>query len=189
MSNFTCSNGVLQLQDGPMLVEDYLDSITDRTLADVYYRTPKGYYSHTDLNRVEKNTSTAWIDLRQALNEVLPLLSKYQIEGVWSLCPQIDIQTLIRVKPYWNALDIPRQAEMTRYLRNIHKVITALREVDLPQTTDTMNYLTWEQANAIEQAIQQIVNNIAYYIEIFKSRISRVAASQIYSSEIYGGEI
>ena len=80
----------------------------------------KGAYNYSDLNRVER--AVAEISDRASLGLV--------------------------TKTDWGAWDIPRTADMTRYLGNIKTIKTRYNiNIALP---DSMNHLTYETANNIE---------------------------------------
>lgn len=132
--------------------------ITDRTEADVLLGHPKGQYSFADLNRVEQ----AVAQLQQ-------------------LAEQLDIKPAITVKTDWGLPGTfsgsawPTQGQMTRYLGNVHTLCSALEvAANLP---DTMIGLTWQGANAIEQALLDA-----------HTRVMSVLAALYYSGEIFAGE-
>lgn len=107
----------------------------------------KGAYSHVDLNRVE----SAVAELAAAMGLALT------------------------TKTDWTALDVPKTADMERYLGNIN----ALRAIvpglpDTPDTPQSMRGLTWQMANDIEQILLDI--------EFALGTLN-------YSGELYCGEV
>lgn len=83
----------------------------------------KGAYNYSDLNRVER--AVAEISDRASLG--------------------------LETKTNWAMWDIPTEAEMNRYLRNIEIVRQHLaNSASVPEAPTTMNNFTYEQANNIE---------------------------------------
>lgn len=107
----------------------------------------KGAYNYTDLNRVEGAVQT--------LAEIL---------GV-----------TVTVKTDWTVTDIPKQADMNRYLENIRK-LRAKNYIlaGTPQAPSSMNNFTYSMANNIEKILADI--------ETFASTWAR-------SSEVFCGEV
>lgn len=106
----------------------------------------KGAYNYTDLNRVGE----AMAYLAGRFNGY-----GYSI----SISPKID----------WNEEDIPTKAQMSQYLDELQK----LRDVfavakDTPEVPDTMDKLTYQEANDIEQILINIDNVIVRIIGSFK---------------------
>lgn len=89
----------------------------------------KGAYNYSDLNRVEK--AVAKLDEQANLGLV--------------------------TKTNWTAWDIPKQADIDRYLGNI-AALRAWYPVarDIPETPSTLNNMTYETANNIEKILEAI---------------------------------
>lgn len=163
------------------LMPNILDTlITDRTQADVDYvarlnalgelrmtaqeladwRTDlKGAYNASDLNRVG-----------QAVAYVAALLNSYGYAA--------DV-TPLKTWQGGDTPDIPTVAEMQTYLANVRAVREALTvPLDMPQLPASMDGLTYEGANAIEQVLL-IVDEL----------LMRMAASFVYCGQPYCGQI
>ena len=110
--------------------------ITDRTENDVLQRNEKGVYSHEDLNRVESAVAAIAHALKQqGVDLGLAVKTDWAVAGVYT-------------EDNW-----PTQTQMDRYLGNVKAIKQHFGiSVWLP---DTLQYLTWEKANAIEQVLQQ----------------------------------
>lgn len=112
-----------------------LNLITDRTAADVENGTDKGYYRHTDLNRVQA--------------AVVALRARFVAAG-YSLPETPALST-------WYLNDIPRRDRMERYLRSVRAFDGVLAPVrtgaDFPSTMDGLD---WRGANAIEEFLDRV---------------------------------
>lgn len=107
----------------------------------------KGAYNYSDMNRVE----TAVAELADMAGMVL------------------------ETKTNWTVWDIPKEADLSRYLGNIAALRSRFPIPDeYPETPTSMNHLTYTVANNIER----IVLAIAEAME-----------NSIHSGEIYSGEI
>ena len=124
--------------------------IFDRTASDVEYarNNPsaeewlKGCYNYIDLNRVEE-----WCKY------LSDLLNSY------------GYVNLIDEKTNWNVNDIQTVEQMERYLKNVKTLIeTFAIKKDTPNLPETMNKLTYSQANDIEKILFDI-NNLIQYTE------------------------
>jgi len=132
--------------------------IFDRTEADVLLANEKGRYSHTDLNRVE----AAVAELQR-------------LAGQMDIYPGLTTKTDWGLPGAFDADSWPTEPQMQRYLANVHELCSALEiRAGLP---DTMAGLTWQGANAIEQALQAA-----------HTRVMTVLAVLRYSGEIFAGE-
>lgn len=111
-----------------------LDLIYDRTAEDVRDRTAKGYYRHTDLNRVQA--------------AVLYLRELYASMG-YDTAPAPSFRT-------WAENDIPRWPQMDAYLRAVRSLdgmIPVPGAPALPQSPDRLDYAG---ANAIEDFLTRL---------------------------------
>lgn len=137
--------------------------IFDRTSADVEYarNNPsaeewlKGCYNYIDLNRVEE-----WCKY------LSNLLNSY------------GYVNLISEKTDWNVNDIQTIEQMERYLKNVKILIeTFILKKDTPKLPETINKLTYTQANNIEKILYDI-----------NELIEKMEAMFRYSNTFYSGE-
>ena len=134
-----------------------LNLITDRTQADVerirallqkpwsefsqeerdewLYNRLKGAYNYTDLNRVEEAVET----LTKALGD-------------------LGFPLALTIKTNWNLWDIPTGPVMIRYLQNLQRLRSAVNvfATITPELPTTMEHLTFESANRIEEVLERI---------------------------------
>lgn len=111
----------------------------------------KGAYNYSDLNRVE--TAVGVLSEMMGLNLV--------------------------TKTNWTLLDRPTRSDMSRYLGNVAKIREACATApDMPQLPDSMDNLTYKDANNIEKVLL-----VAY--ETYET----IASTWIRSGEIYSGEV
>ena len=126
-----------------------MEWITDRTQADVLLGNSKGTYSCGDLNRVEQG-----------------------VQQLADLAQKLDIHYAPEIKPDWeipgafSADQWPVQSQMVRYLENVQKLCLAV-EVSM-KLPDSMEQLTWEKANQIEQALMAVQTQIQSVLQTFK---------------------
>ncbi len=132
--------------------------VTDRTQTDVFLGTEKGRYGAADLNRVE----TAVAELA-VLAKALDIHCKPAVKTDWDF-PEI-----------YSADRWPTKAQMARYLHNVNRLCEAVEvAADVPLS---MEHLTWEGANQIEQALLTVSARIQTILQIFQ-----------YSGELFAGE-
>lgn len=139
-----------------------MELIIDRTREDVLLGTPKGAYGWEDLNRVE-----------QAVAELT------------ALAHTLDVSYSAQTKTDWgipgpfSASKWPTVQQMRRYLDNVNRLCAAMEvAAALPVS---MEKLTWQGANQIEQAlqavyvrIQSIINNFQFSGELFAGEENRI---------------
>lgn len=78
--------------------------------------------------------------------------------------------------PTWTRVDIPTPEQLGDYLANVRRLRDVLAvEVTLPRT---MARLTWQGANAIEEALRQV--------EVL---LGNMAQAWFYSGDLYAGEV
>lgn len=135
-----------------------MEFVTDRTKTDVLLGTEKGQYGFADLNRVE-----------QAVAELSAAAKK------------LDIHYTPVVKTDWGAPGVfssetwPTKGQMIRYLENVSRLCQLMEiKAAIPST---MEKLTWEGANDIEQALLFVSERIRNILQILQ-----------YSGEIFAGE-
>lgn len=132
--------------------------ITDRTKEDVLLGNEKGSYSAADLNRVEAAVG----NLALIANTIIPV-AQPSTKTDWTF-PEL-----------FSSDSWPTQSQMARYLDNVMSLCQSVGvAVDLPES---MEYLTWDGANKIEKALQEVQD---FVIKNYKGLQ--------YSGEFYAGE-
>lgn len=131
---------------------DFSTLITDRTAADVAAMTGKGCYNYSDLNRV--GAATAEIAGR--------------LNALGYAC-QVTVRTT------WSESNTPTASQMETYRADI--VTLRGMVATLAEPPETMDRLTYKEANAIEQILADL-----------DSLITNMAQAWFYSGEIYAGE-
>lgn len=135
-----------------------MELITDRTKSDVLLGTEKGHYSAADLNRVER-----------AVAELIRIAKRLDV------CGDIRVKTDWGEPDAFSAQQWPTKGQLFRYLDNIHRLCHAVElAVNLPSS---MERLTWEGANQIEQALLLTYERIQNILQAFR-----------FSGEFYAGE-
>lgn len=128
--------------------------ITDRTIEDVEYakanptsaKDLKGAYNNSDLNRVEAK-----------VEELYNILKGYSYDA------EIEI-----IKTDWLKTDFFTPNDGARYIGNIRKLISSyFIKNDTPSLPSTMEMLTYEDANAIEQILVDIESLIKNMEQVF----------------------
>ena len=132
--------------------------VTDRTESDVLLRTEKGVYGPEDLNRVES-----------------------AVQELARMALALDVHVSPTVKTNWNVQSVfsadewPVAANLARYLRNVWDLCNACSvNKPLPASMDCM---TWEDANNIENALQSVYDRILSVVQTYK-----------FSGELFAGE-
>lgn len=135
-----------------------MEFITDRTEADVLLGTAKGQYGPADLNRVERD-----VEQLAAAARALGLGCALTTKTDWGQPGPFDPDA-------W-----PTAAQMERYLGNVAALCDLFGQpCNLPPNLD---HLTWEGANAIEQALQRV-----------HTQVRRLSTIYRFSGELYAGE-
>lgn len=132
--------------------------ITDRTEEDSLLGNEKGTYGYSDLNRVENAVS----EIAKYFS-ILGSSANMSIKTDWGAPGDFSIDTF------------PVKSQMERYLSNV-EYINMLFAVDLP-LPDSMDKLTWDSANMIEEVLRRAAGKISAIINTYR-----------YSGEIYAGE-
>ena len=131
--------------------------ITDRTQEDVLLKNQKGRYTYRDLNRVE-----------QAVKEL-------SLQAAALDCPVLSTKTDWGLPGDFSKDTWPTESQMERFLGNVQSLCSCvLLAAELPFT---MQELTWEGANNIEKALEQVQQRIAAAKTAFQ-----------YSGELFAGE-
>ncbi|MBQ8298669.1 MAG: hypothetical protein IJX99_02195 [Clostridia bacterium] len=105
--------------------------IFDRTQSDITNLTSKGYYNHTDLNRIE-----------QWCNYLAGVLNNYNYI--------VNITT----KTNWTMLDLPTQSKIERIRKNINTLKQAY--FSFTKIPSNLDYMTCQKANDIEKILHEI---------------------------------
>ncbi|MBQ8263445.1 MAG: hypothetical protein IJY96_01565 [Oscillospiraceae bacterium] len=149
----------------------------------------KGAYNAVDLNRVESAVSYLAYVLQELPDELIEHAASKGV--VWEdfYAAPYDARTIsVETKTDWLVSDMPTPAEMERYLDNV----AFLRSV-LDYATDelpaSMEGLTWDGANAIERALENLDAAIKACRTDKKKLIDNTAAAWIYSGEMFTGEV
>lgn len=136
-----------------------MEFITDRTEEDVLLGNAKGRYRYTDLNRVEQAVADLCI-----------------------LATQLDLYPKLTTKTDWGPPGIfsadswPTDEQMQRYLENV-TALCNLFHIDSENVPGSPDYLDWQGANSIEEALQLVYNRVIGIINSFR-----------YSGELYAGD-
>lgn len=135
-----------------------MNLITDRTKEDVLLGNEKGKYQASDLNRVEE--AVGYLSLfANAIVSAEPLITKTD----WKEPDSFSSNT-------W-----PTQKQMERYLSNVASLCESVGiSVALP---DSIENLTWQGANQIEFALQQVLEYVRSNYQNFQ-----------YSGDLFAGE-
>lgn len=143
--------------------------ITDRTQSDVSNGTEKGYYNTSDLNRVSE-------------------AMEYLVEQLWN--NGYSVPGYVK-GPVWSVEDIPTPDQMEQYLTSvssIRAVVNVLKPT--PNTPDSMENLTYEEANNIEQILLDVETMLNAIVAVFpkSGQSSAFAGNVFYFLDAYYGE-
>lgn len=149
----------------------------------------KGAYNYGDLNRVESAVAYVAAELVQA-----PVaLRAYAYDGGVEWDSYFDVPydpddfSSLTTKTDWTEDDIPSASQMARYIGNILLIQSAIPEASVAWIPGTMDGLTWELANNIEQLLKDVDTALAALVALKEGYI-RSALAVYYSGEIYSGE-
>jgi len=118
-------------------------------------RVSGSYYTYTDLNRVG-----------EAIQYLADLLNGY------------GYAVSINSKTDWAAGDIPRLAQATTYLANVQALIDTYHILPTtPNLPEDLEFLTWVEANDIEQILSDM-----------KTLLENMIAAFRYCGDTYCGE-
>ena len=95
---------------------------------------------------------------------------------------------VLTTKTDWAELDSPTPSKMVRYIKNVKALRSALDYAtsDLPRS---INNLTIDGANAIENALKGLDAAISAFDAKTKVNLDNTASAWIYSGEIYANEV
>jgi hypothetical protein len=117
--------------------------VIDRTAIDVANKTEKGFYNHTDLNRVGHNVD--------------------YLSGVLNGYGYLVVTT---PKENWAVGDIPRVADMELYLEDLNALKSAFYgTTPLPES---MEHINFTDANNIEKLLEEIETYINRMVDGFR---------------------
>ena len=136
-----------------------------------YGEAAKGAYNYTDLNRVEA-----------AVKELAEMLG-----------------LTLTTKTDWTLWDVPVASDMERYLGNVVAIRDACPvSVEFPDLPDSMNGLTYEGANHIEEVLSLVYQNCSHKCVLGEfvlgectlgGTFSKNTDPSIRSGDIYCGEV
>ena len=183
--------------------------ITDRTQTDVDYARSlcvkgenmtaeektafssplKGMYSYPDWNRVESAVDYVADELVQADTDLRAYASSLGVEwdDLFSVPYDPADYSDLTIKTDWVEADKPSASQMQRYINNVNLILSAIPEASVLWIPDTMDGLTYEYANNIEQVLIDVHTALAVVISVREGYI-RSALAVNYSGEIYSGE-
>lgn len=133
--------------------------IYDRTQSDVDNKTTKGYHNYTDLNRIES-----------ACRYLANLLTSY------------GYTVSITTKTDWKISDMRYASEMERIRQNIGKIEDTYYSLPTtPSLPSTLNKITWQKANDIEEILAHIDLLIKNMEQVFiYSGVARCGQNRIW---------
>lgn len=150
----------------------------------------KGGYNASDLNRVE--TAAQYMANELIITETAARMYANTMNVAWDSNFDFpydpDDYDDIVVKTDWDEMDIPSNSQMTRYLDNI-KLLRDAITAPYPVLPDSMNNLTYNSANAIEQVIYVLYNALLDVDADITDRILRTSKSFVYSGQPNSGMI
>lgn len=135
-----------------------MELISNRTEADALLGNEKGKYRYADLNRVEQAVAELSI-----LTKKLGTNKRFDVKTDWGLPGEFSVAQ-------W-----PTKKQMARYLNNVWQLCNIVDlAVSLPPS---MEHLTWDGANQIEDALSLVYERILNILKILR-----------YSGEFFAGE-
>ena len=149
----------------------------------------KAAYNFNDLNRVENAVEY----LAVILQILPPELKAYAASlGVaWDAIFEGNYQPEdlnLETKTDWAIKDAPTEKDMERYLHNVVTLRNALNFATDPLPS-SMNNLTWQGANAIEQALKRLDAAITLFRADAMANMENAAEAWFFSGDIYAGEV
>lgn len=157
-----------------------LSLITDRTQMDVNRANNiKGKYSAGGWDSLTAGEQTAFqvglkgsynfMDLNRVGNALIKLRALLASHGY---------ETSVDVRTDWTKGEWPTKEAMAAYVQSIQNIRSMLTQLETtPPAPNSMNNLTWQTANNIEQILKDVDN-----------ALDRMARTWFYAGEIYGGE-
>lgn len=152
-------------------------------------RSNKGSYNDADLNRVENAVKSLCEMLISLPTELAEFAEENQVawEELFEVPYDPEMYNLT-TKTDWTREDIPTVEPMDRYLSNVKALRDSLA-YETDKLPDSMSYLDWSGANAIEKALLGLEAAIQAYRNKVEGYITRDKESFLYSGEIYCGEV
>ena len=187
-----------------------LGLITDRTQADVdrvkylaakgwakmtaaekaeWQAGPKGAYNATDLNRVGNAVNYLAGVLRQLPEDMLAYLAALDVAPDEFFAPPYDPAVYdIAGKVNWTVEDIPTPVQLTEYLAHV-ALLRAAFDYETDPLPESMEYLTFGGANAIEKALLLLQDKINMWQADKQAWADRTAKAWYFSGDLYAGEV
>lgn len=79
------------------------------------------------------------------------------VEYILARLTSVGCMTDVNAKTDWDRSDVQTRAEMAQYLQNVRNLRAELTMLEsTPQTPETMRFLTYQSANAIEKILFNI---------------------------------
>ncbi len=154
----------------------------------IYNRTANATYEYMDLNRVASFCRTVTITIKSENNLLANLRTQYDVADSESNAPFPDI-TIITVKNDFQPSDTYTASQMQQYLDNINYVIDNIPPPLKKAMPDTMRYLTYTDANNMEENLKQSADSANTKATQAENNIKNTAAAFAYSGEIFAGGI
>lgn len=149
----------------------------------------RGAYTPNDWNRVESAVDFMSAELREFPKELKEYAKSKSVGWDKFFDVPYDPQDLyLTAKTDWDESDIWSVDDQDRYLGNVMAIRNAL-DYETDELPTSMDDLTYEDANAIEKALVNIVDAIADFREKTQENIDIVTKSFFYSDEIVAGEV
>ena len=148
----------------------------------------KGAYNYTDLNRVEEAVAYVAAELVQADTDLRAYAAALNVDWdpVFAVPYDPDDYHLTTKTDWVEDVYVP-PAEMTRYIGNIKLIQAAIPDAPTTWIPDSMDGLTFESANNIEQLLKDVDAALDVVVATREGYI-RSALAVRYSGEIYSGE-
>ena len=159
-------------------------SVIDTLVTD---RKKGAAYNAADLNRVE----SAVRYLADALNAAPTNLKAYAsgLSVAWDKLFDMPYGIIsVTTKTDWAMRDTPRREDMERYLGNVKTVKGALDAI-YPPLPDSMESLTYTDANYIEYALIILRDALEAEIARVTALLDKTAAAWYYTGDLYAGEL
>ena len=156
-------------------------------LADFRSGKMKGAYDKDDLNRVEQAVEYVAAEMAGARTELQSYATSLGVawDDYYDVPFDPDDYSGVTVKKNWSVANIPKVADMTRYINNL-KLIQAAYGTAVP-LPDSMDCLTFEVANNIEMMLLRAHEDLQADLALKKQYILS-AAESYRSGDIYSGE-
>lgn len=149
----------------------------------------KGAYNHQDFNRVETAVGILQ-DILIALPEEIKSTAK-NFGVAWDSFFEVpyDASSIsVETKTDWAMEDIPSLEEKARYLGNVAELRSVL-QYDTDELPSSMEDLTISGANAIEEALVRLNEEIEVLRQERNRQLRNTASAWYYSGDVYANEV